>query len=66
MNKDEELTKELYEALKETMDSIKSAFGNSGYYQFMKYAAKNNGTKNWYSKSITALKKYEKLNNIHQ
>ena len=55
----EDLTKELYEALKETMDSIKSAFGNSGYYQLMEYAAKNNGTKNWYYKSIEALKKYE-------
>ena len=62
----EDLTKELYEALKETMDSIKSAFGNSGYYQFTEYAAKENGTINWYSKSIAALKKYEKLNNIHQ
>ena len=61
----EDLTRELYEALRETMDKIKNVYGISGFYQLSEYAAKNNGTKNWFFNANLALEKYEKVNNIN-
>lgn len=64
MNKNEDLTSELYEALKETMQKFKKVYGISGYYQSSEYAAINNGTDNWFLKSKKAIEKYERINNI--
>lgn len=61
----EDLEKELYESLKETMDKFKEVYGNSGYFQMSEYAAKNNATRNWFFNAKLALERYEKVKNIN-
>lgn len=61
----EELNKELYNALSETLDKIKEVYSSSSFYQHSEYQSKNNGVKNWLYNANLALEKYEKENNIN-
>lgn len=55
----EDITTELYEALKLTLEKIRGAFGNSAYFQHSEYMATHNKTPNWFFKAKKAIKKFE-------
>jgi len=48
---------ELKDALTDTLEAVRKAFSNSGYYQLIEYKATNDKYENWLFRSNAILKK---------
>lgn len=52
---------EMKDALTDTLEAVREAFANSGFYQLSDYKATNDGYENWLFRAREAIKKSDEF-----